>query len=126
MLNQVVNFRHVLPFPLSTPLPWPLTFFQVTQLNKQDQDSIPELALTLQELAAILQHELSGHTSHREIERLLKSDSHAKACLAHLDTLNSIMVLAPREVAVQYSSQPQVRVFVTGLLSRHDMGLLLA
>ncbi|KAF5832702.1 hypothetical protein DUNSADRAFT_11346 [Dunaliella salina] len=83
---------------------------RISQLLKGGQSSIPELALSLQELAAILQHEFSVHTSNKEVEKLLKSDSHAKACLSHLPDLQSAMDLSPPDVIVQFSPNPQPAV----------------
>lgn len=77
---------------------------------KEGHSGIPQLAQSLHELTALLQHEFSVHTAHKEVERLLKLDSHAKACLHHLSMLQSIFALNPPDIIVQYSSQPQVGV----------------
>lgn len=84
---------------------------QIDRLAAEDdvRASIPALLPNLQQLALVLQRELSTLGGPNQ-DAMDGSRPHIKACLTQLHTLEDLVLLEPPNVGVQYSTTPQPAV----------------
>jgi len=87
----------------------PEELWDMLEEQKMEQSAIPQLSQSLQQLCVLLQREI-GMIQSANSDVMDGSKPHLGECLQCLSVLQDILLLTPRQVTVQYSSQAQSAV----------------
>ncbi|PNW74699.1 hypothetical protein CHLRE_12g486550v5 [Chlamydomonas reinhardtii] len=99
---------------------------EIKSLVEEGTSSIPTLSLLLQQLIGHLNRELGTLQVPHTDAAVDGSRPHIKGCIMHLDVLAAILDLVPREVTMQYVSEPQPAVGSHRVWATEIVSMLLA
>ncbi|GLC44160.1 hypothetical protein PLESTB_000901600 [Pleodorina starrii] len=99
---------------------------EVKSLVAAGTDSIPKLSMLLQQLIAHLNRELGTLQVPHTDAAVDGSRPHIKGCIMNLDTLGAILDLVPRQVTMQYVTEPQPAVGSHRVWATEIVSMLLA
>ncbi|KAG2452581.1 hypothetical protein HYH02_002818 [Chlamydomonas schloesseri] len=99
---------------------------EIKSLVEEGTSSIPKLSTLLQQLIGHLNRELGTLQVPHTDSAVDGSRPHIKGCIMNLDVLGAILDLVPREVTMQYVSEPQPAVGSHRVWATEIVSMLLA